>query len=141
MSTCITTKSDCIKTLTWETRISNAIKVFNFVVLNGIGRSPNNFLLGIYPTTFKPSKKFPMSSWSSNLFMRYSLANIRNYFRNLFNDKCKVIFFLKKVFFPDKFSHSSMEEGVNAWIICLPSGAKDESRRVDRDKNYTSFIL
>jgi len=38
-------------------------------------------------------------------------------------------------------SHSFIDEGVNAWMICLPTGAKDESSKVGIDRNITPFSL
>ena len=69
-----------------------------------------------------------MSFWSSYFFVINILFKIRNYCWNLINKKWKIFFLLCTYSFLE--SPYSFIEGVNAWIICLPSGAKDESSKV-----------
>ena len=43
--------------------------------------------------------------------------------------------------FLDKPSHSLIDDGVNAWTICFPSGAKVESSKVGIEIKITPFSL
>ena len=57
----------------------------------------------------------------------------------LFIMKSKYSSFLFKYSFLERFSHSLIKEGVNAWIICLPSGAKFLSSKVGIEIKITPF--
>ncbi len=43
--------------------------------------------------------------------------------------------------FLDRPSHSLIDEGVNAWTICLPSGANDESSKVGTETKISAITI